>query len=84
MILFDTVEVIKVVDHHTDRLLQAFIAQIRRPVDGMQASAITQVKARNGVQRQMLSALSDKITRAERKRGFPARVGGVGAVHFGQ
>ena len=41
VILFDTVEVIEVVDHHPDRLLQAFVAQIRRPVDGMQAGAIT-------------------------------------------
>ena len=84
MVLFNAVEVIEVVHHHTSRLLQPLVAQIRRPVDGMQASAVTQVKARNGVQRQMLRALSDKITRAERKRGFPAGVGGGGAVHFGQ
>ena len=51
MVLFNAIEVIQVVDHHPDRLLQAFVTQIRRPVDGMKAGAIAQVKARDRVQR---------------------------------
>ena len=50
MVFFDAVEVIEVVDHHSHRLLQSLVAQIRRPMDGMQTRAVAQVKARDRVQ----------------------------------
>ena len=84
MIFFDAVEIIEVVDHHPDRLLQPLVAQIRRPVDCMQAGPIAQVKARNGVQCQMLRAFFDEVPRTECEGGFPTWVGGIGPMHFGQ
>ena len=64
MVLFDAAEIVEVVDHEPNRLLYAFIAQIRGPVDRMQTGAVAQVEPRDWVHRQSVSTFCDEVLSA--------------------
>lgn len=51
MVLFDATKVVKIVDHEAGGLVQALVAQIRRPMNGVEAGAIAQMEPRDGIQR---------------------------------
>ena len=67
VVFFDAVEVVKIINHQPDGLLQAFFAQVCRPVDGVQAGAIAEMETCHGIQRQMRGrALAQDIVRIAR------------------
>ena len=57
MIFFNAIEVIEIVHHQADRLMQSFFAEIRGPVDGAQAGTIAKMEPCDRVNGNIVGAL---------------------------
>ena len=65
MVFFNTVEVIEVVHHQADRLMQSFFAEVRSPVNGAQAGTVTKVESCDGIDGNIACPFVDEVSRAE-------------------
>ena len=80
VVLLDFIEPVEVVHHHPGRLMQAAARRVREPVQALDARAVAEVKARNGVRGLAILLCVQQVVRGVRLKCFANVLGLLAAM----